>query len=154
MGHVRGPCRAQPGRGGWEAGGRLPGVAGAGTASSDQRSPPAPPHPCPLSPAAALPPSRPQFKRSFKRNDKPVCVAAIKFIAHLANQQVVHELLPLEILLLLLEVPSDDSVEVAIDFVKEVRRRRQRRRRCGGVGHGAGWWRGGAVRGCMRGACA
>lgn len=35
--------------------------------------------------------------------------------------QVVHELLPLEILLLLLESPSDDSVEVAVDFVKEVR---------------------------------
>jgi pre-mRNA-splicing factor CWC22 len=62
-----------------------------------------------------------QFKRAYKRNDKPVCSAAIKFIAHLANQQVVHELLPLEILLLLLESPSDDSVEVAVDFVKEVR---------------------------------
>lgn len=61
-----------------------------------------------------------QFKRAYKRNDKPVCVAAIKFIAHLANQQVVHELLPLEILLLLLESPSDDGVEVAVDFVKEV----------------------------------
>ena len=34
---------------------------------------------------------------------------------------MVHELLPLEILLLLLESPSDDSVEVAVDFVKEVR---------------------------------
>lgn len=33
-------------------------------------------------------PSRPQFKRAYKRNDKPVCSAAIKFIAHLANQQV------------------------------------------------------------------
>ena len=35
--------------------------------------------------------------------------------------QVVHELLPLEILLLLLETPSDDGVEVAVDFIKEVR---------------------------------
>lgn len=34
--------------------------------------------------------------------------------------QVVHELLPLEILLLLLETPSDDGVEVAVDFLKEV----------------------------------
>ncbi|KAL4421935.1 hypothetical protein ABPG77_007877 [Micractinium sp. CCAP 211/92] len=61
-----------------------------------------------------------QFKRSYKRNDKPVCTAAIKFIAHLANQQVVHEVLPLEVLLLLLETPSDDGVEVAVDFIKEV----------------------------------
>ena len=29
-----------------------------------------------------------QFKRAYKRNDKPVCLAAIAFIAHLANQQV------------------------------------------------------------------
>jgi hypothetical protein len=141
-----------------------------------------------------------QFKRAYKRNDKPVCIAASMFIAHLANQQVgdrntgfghsvvsaavfygkaqafvshllllwanlrpswpclplqpplsnthtgqypfpiiatltshltavahhhpssaqvVHELLPLEVLLLLLEAPSDDSVEMAVDFLKE-----------------------------------
>ncbi len=34
---------------------------------------------------------------------------------------MVHELLPLELLLLLLETPSDDGVEVAVDFLKEVR---------------------------------
>lgn len=60
-----------------------------------------------------------QFKRSFKRNDKPVCMAALTFIAHLVNQQVVHEVLALEIILLLLETPSDDGVEVAAEFVKQ-----------------------------------
>ena len=60
-----------------------------------------------------------QFKRSFKRNDKPVCMAALTFIAHLINQQVVHEVLALEIALLLLEAPSDDSVEVCSEFVKQ-----------------------------------
>lgn len=60
-----------------------------------------------------------QFKRSFRRNDKPVCQAALRFIAHLANQQVIHELLPLEIAMLLLETPTDDGVEVASDFIKE-----------------------------------
>ena len=30
-------------------------------------------------------------------------------------------MLPLEVLMLLLETPSDDGVEVAVDFVKEVR---------------------------------
>lgn len=72
------------------------------------------------------------------------CISAVKFIAHLVNQQVAHELLALEILVrgcvvswcmfhrcllmsiagripqsLLLDKPSDDSVEVAVDFVKE-----------------------------------
>ena len=60
-----------------------------------------------------------QFKRSFKRNDKPVCQAALTFIAHLINQQVVHEVLALEIALLLLETPSDDGVEVCTEFIKQ-----------------------------------
>lgn len=46
-------------------------------------------------------------------------IAAVKFVAHLVNQQVAHELVALELLTVLLENPSDDSVEVAVDFVKE-----------------------------------
>ncbi|GAB4823495.1 hypothetical protein N2152v2_010541 [Parachlorella kessleri] len=61
-----------------------------------------------------------QFKRAYKRNDKPICIAALTVIAHLTNQQVVAEGLALEIMLLLLENPSDDSVEVAAQFVQEV----------------------------------
>ncbi|XP_021719609.1 pre-mRNA-splicing factor CWC22 homolog [Chenopodium quinoa] len=60
-----------------------------------------------------------QLKRAYKRNDKPQLMAAVKFIAHLVNQQVAHELVALELLTILLEQPSDDSVEVAVDFVKE-----------------------------------
>lgn len=60
-----------------------------------------------------------QFKRSFKRNDKSNCIAAAAFIAHLVNQRVAHEILALEILTLLVESPTDDSVEVAIAFLKE-----------------------------------
>ncbi len=42
--------------------------------------------------------------------------------ATLATQclQVAHELIALEMLMLLLETPSDDGVEVAVGFVKEV----------------------------------
>ena len=29
-----------------------------------------------------------QFRRAYKRNDKPICIAASKFIAHLVSQQV------------------------------------------------------------------
>jgi pre-mRNA-splicing factor CWC22 len=61
-----------------------------------------------------------QFKRAFRRNDKPVATAALRFIAHLTNQHVLNELLALEILMLLLESPTGDSVELAIVFVKEV----------------------------------
>lgn len=61
-----------------------------------------------------------QFRRSFKRNDKVVCNATAMFLAHLVNQRVVHEIVALEILVLLLEKPTDDSVEVAVAFMREV----------------------------------
>eukprot|EP00357_Protocruzia_adherens_P001393 CAMPEP_0115004928 /NCGR_PEP_ID=MMETSP0216-20121206/19549_1 /TAXON_ID=223996 /ORGANISM="Protocruzia adherens, Strain Boccale" /LENGTH=935 /DNA_ID=CAMNT_0002371119 /DNA_START=97 /DNA_END=2905 /DNA_ORIENTATION=- len=60
-----------------------------------------------------------QFKRSYKRNDKIVCMSVTKMVAHLVNQKVVHELLALEILALLLEKPTDDSIEIACDFMTE-----------------------------------
>ena len=42
----------------------------------------------------------------------------MKFIAHLVNQHVLYELVALELLTLLLDEPTDDSVEVAVGFVK------------------------------------
>lgn len=60
-----------------------------------------------------------QFRRGFKRNDKPLCISSGTFIAHLVNQRVAYEIIALEILTLLLETPTDDSVEVAIAFLKE-----------------------------------
>ncbi|KAF3901626.1 hypothetical protein ABW21_db0205813 [Orbilia brochopaga] len=62
-----------------------------------------------------------QFRKAFKRNDKAVCLSSTTFIAHLVNQQVAHELLALEILMLLLmQSPTDDSVEIAVGFMREV----------------------------------
>lgn len=60
-----------------------------------------------------------QFKRGFKQNNKSTCISAAAFIAHLVNQRVAHEILALEILTLLIETPTDDSVEVSISFLKE-----------------------------------
>ncbi|KAK9929496.1 hypothetical protein M0R45_026592 [Rubus argutus] len=54
-----------------------------------------------------------------ERNDKPQLLAAVKFITHLVNQQVAHEIIALELLTVLLENPSDDGVEVAVGFVTE-----------------------------------
>ncbi|KAL4782920.1 hypothetical protein BJX76DRAFT_331325 [Aspergillus varians] len=61
-----------------------------------------------------------QFRKAFKRNDKAVCISSTTFIAHLCNQQVVHEMLAAQILLLLLHKPTDDSVEVAVGLTREV----------------------------------
>ncbi|KAL3147436.1 hypothetical protein ABBQ38_014499 [Trebouxia sp. C0009 RCD-2024] len=61
-----------------------------------------------------------QFLKAFKRNDKNMAVGCLKFIAHMCNQQVTHEALALEILVLLLDTPTDDSVEVALEFASDV----------------------------------
>jgi pre-mRNA-splicing factor CWC22 len=59
------------------------------------------------------------FRKAFKRNDKGVCISSTTFLAHLVNQQVCHEMLAAQILLLLLHKPTDDSVEIAVNLVKE-----------------------------------
>ncbi|KAF9228687.1 MIF4G-domain-containing protein [Gyrodon lividus] len=61
-----------------------------------------------------------QFRRAFKRNDKIVCHSTTTFIAHLVNQAVAHEIIALQILVLLLERPTDDSIEIAVGVTREV----------------------------------
>ncbi|KAF8590498.1 MIF4G-domain-containing protein [Ramaria rubella] len=61
-----------------------------------------------------------QFRKSFKRNDKILCHSTTTFIAHLVNQSLAHEIIALQILVLLLERPTDDSVEIAVGFMREV----------------------------------
>ncbi|KIK98840.1 hypothetical protein PAXRUDRAFT_823455 [Paxillus rubicundulus Ve08.2h10] len=61
-----------------------------------------------------------QFRRAFKRNDKIVCHSTTTFIAHLVNQAVAHEIIALQILVLLLERPTDDSIEIAVGVSREV----------------------------------
>ncbi|PFH53603.1 hypothetical protein AMATHDRAFT_137344 [Amanita thiersii Skay4041] len=61
-----------------------------------------------------------QFRRAYKRNDKIVCHSTTTFIAHLVNQAVAHEIVALQILFLLLERPTDDSMEIAVGFIREV----------------------------------
>jgi pre-mRNA-splicing factor CWC22 len=48
-----------------------------------------------------------------------VCHSTTTFIAHLVNQGVAHELIALQILVLLLERPTDDSIEIAVGFTRE-----------------------------------
>lgn len=47
------------------------------------------------------------------------CVASVRFIAHLVNQMVAGDILALQLLTVLLETPTDDSVEIAVGFIQE-----------------------------------
>jgi len=61
-----------------------------------------------------------RFRKAFRRNDKAVCLSTTTFLAHLVNQQVVHETLAAQMLVLLLEKPTDDSVEISVGLTREV----------------------------------
>uniref|UniRef100_A0A0K0F851 Pre-mRNA-splicing factor CWC22 homolog (inferred by orthology to a C. elegans protein) n=1 Tax=Strongyloides venezuelensis TaxID=75913 RepID=A0A0K0F851_STRVS len=61
-----------------------------------------------------------QFKRCYNKNDKDNAKKILQFIAHLTNQNVIHELLSLEILFTLMETPTDDSIEMSITFIREI----------------------------------
>eukprot|EP01083_Nonionella_stella_P063719 165587_1 len=58
-----------------------------------------------------------QFQRSYKRNDKLSLKCIVKFIAHLINYQVLHELCGLQIIQLLLTSPTNDSIEIVKELV-------------------------------------
>jgi len=59
------------------------------------------------------------FRRAYRRNDKTQCLASSTFLAHLVNQRVAHEIVALQLLTLLLERPTDDSVEIAVGLMRE-----------------------------------
>ena len=59
------------------------------------------------------------FKKAYKRNNKIQCVATTKMIAHLINQSVNEYVLAFEILQILLSNATNDSIELACDFILE-----------------------------------
>lgn len=61
-----------------------------------------------------------QFKRSYERNNKLVCIATTCMIAHLINQRVLGEYVGLQLLCILLKAAREDSVELACNFMVEV----------------------------------
>lgn len=60
-----------------------------------------------------------QFQKAFKRNNKILCAATSKMLAHLVNQQTVFDNLAIEILYIFLENPTEDSIEMACEFLNE-----------------------------------
>jgi pre-mRNA-splicing factor CWC22 len=61
-----------------------------------------------------------QYRRGYKRNDKTVCISSSRFLAALANQQVVHYMLVVQIILLLITKPTDDSIEIACSTYRTI----------------------------------
>ncbi|SPJ11578.1 cell cycle control protein, putative [Plasmodium sp. DRC-Itaito] len=60
------------------------------------------------------------FRRAYKRNDKILCYNTVKFIAHMINQRIVHEIVGLQLCSLLLQNITNDSVQVCTYFLAEV----------------------------------
>ena len=60
-----------------------------------------------------------QYQSFYKNNDKSRCLTSIRFVAHLINQEVVHEVLGFELIELLLYKPTPASIEIVIAFLKE-----------------------------------
>ncbi|CAH2054384.1 unnamed protein product [Thlaspi arvense] len=60
-----------------------------------------------------------QIRRAYHRNDKPLLLAVVRFLAHLVNQRVAGETIALELFQMLLGEPTADTVEVAVAFVTE-----------------------------------
>jgi hypothetical protein len=60
-----------------------------------------------------------RLRRAHAGGDRHQLAAAARFVAHLVNQGVAHDLLALELLALLLDKATEDNVEVAAAFVKE-----------------------------------
>lgn len=58
-----------------------------------------------------------QFQRSYKRNDKLSLKCIVKFIAHLINYQILHELCGLQTIHLLLTSPTNDSIEIVKELI-------------------------------------
>lgn len=60
-----------------------------------------------------------QLKAGYKNQDRVLCFATARFIAHLSNQQVVTEDLVLQFLSTCLLDPSDGSVELAVTTLRD-----------------------------------
>ncbi|CAF3624202.1 unnamed protein product [Rotaria sp. Silwood1] len=59
------------------------------------------------------------FRKAHMDDEKTKCFAEAKFLAHLINQRVLHEIIALQILLFLFENRTDDNIILAIESLKE-----------------------------------
>lgn len=59
------------------------------------------------------------YRIAFVNNNKSKCLALVRFIAHLTNQSIVHEVLGFQLINHLIDKPTPSSIEIAIAFIKE-----------------------------------
>lgn len=57
-------------------------------------------------------------RRALRRNDKVVCTAALKFLAHMKNQRVISDYLALSVAYTLLDKKSDDGVDMCVTYIQ------------------------------------
>lgn len=60
-----------------------------------------------------------QYRVSFMSDNKLKCLSTVRFIAHLTNQEVVHEVLGFQLIDHLIDKPTPSSIEIVIAFIKE-----------------------------------
>lgn len=63
-----------------------------------------------------------QFRKAYLSDDKSLCISSSKFLAHLVNQKVVNEVLILQMIQLLLQNVTNDSMEIVFNILKVVGR--------------------------------
>eukprot|EP00760_Papus_ankaliazontas_P038700 PhM_4_TR9250/c0_g1_i1/m.76933/K13100/CWC22; pre-mRNA-splicing factor CWC22 len=59
------------------------------------------------------------FRKAHQRNDKPAFLATCTLIAYLTIYNVLDDLLLFEVIMMLVQVPTDDSVETAAGILKQ-----------------------------------
>lgn len=59
-----------------------------------------------------------QFKEGMDLGDRGMCVASVNFIAHLFNQNMADAVVPLEIMVLLADSPTNDAVELLVAMMR------------------------------------
>lgn len=60
-----------------------------------------------------------QYRAAFVNNNKAKCLTSVRFIAHLTNQNIVHEVLGFQLINHLIDKPTPSSIEIAISFIRE-----------------------------------
>lgn len=60
-----------------------------------------------------------QYRIAFVNNNKPKCMAIVRFFAHLTNQDVIHEVLGFQLINHLIDKPTPSSIEIVLSFIRE-----------------------------------
>ena len=71
------------------------------------------------------------FRNAYRTRDRSTATVLVKFIAHLVNQQIAHEVLALQLVTILLEKPTKEKDKKEKNKAKKQREKRQIRKKKG-----------------------